>query len=153
MTSPPTFPTFGERLQWWIEHRGLNQKSVAEAVGMAQSTLNELTKGKSTEPRAGHFLRLARELGLRPEYLLWGEGPAEATSFNQLTGLEAQLVMLFRGLDDDARRDAMLIDLNHAYNSGARGGKASAADPFKGAIPPKPKKSIKPASKKERADH
>lgn len=117
MTNLPSFDTFGERLQWWAEYRGFRQKDLAERAGMGQATLNELMKGKTKEPRAAHFLGLARELGLRPEYLLHGEGPPEATNFAQLSGLEAQLVMLFRSLPDDAKRDAMLIDLNAEFNT------------------------------------
>lgn len=117
MTPPPDFANFGDRLQWWMAHRGYKQKELAELAGMGQPALNELLKGKTKEPRASHFLGLCHALALRPEYLLDGEGPPEVTNFAQLTGLEAQLVMLFRGLPDDAKRDAMLIDLNHEFNS------------------------------------
>lgn len=145
MTTIPTFQNFGERLSWWIKHRDLTQKELAERVGIGQPALNELIKGRSAEPRAGAFVRMCKELGLRSEYLIWGEGPAEATNFAQLTGLEAQLVMLFRGLPDDAKRDALLIDMNHAYNKDKTAlTKATAADPFNGKTPPAPPKLLKP---------
>ncbi|WP_246475128.1 helix-turn-helix domain-containing protein [Diaphorobacter ruginosibacter] len=146
MTSIPIFQTFGERLSWWIKHRDLTQKELAVLVGVGQPALNELIKGRSAEPRAGAFVKMCKVLGLRPEYLIWGEGPAEATNFAQLTGLEAQLVMLFRGLPDDAKRDALLIDVNHAYNR-TSSGKPTAADPFGGATPPSPPKAVKSTTK------
>lgn len=135
MTSIPHFDSFGSRLDWWIRYRGMTQKELAAAVGIGQPALNELIKGRSTEPRAGAFIKICRVLGLRPDYLLWGEGAPEATSFAQLTGLEAQLVMLFRGLASDAQRDALLIDVNDAYNNSKTNKKATAADPFNGAKP------------------
>ncbi|GAB2704118.1 helix-turn-helix domain-containing protein [Comamonas sediminis] len=137
MTSTPHFDSFGDRLDWWLKHRGKTQKELAVAVGIGQPALNELIKGRSAEPRAGAFIKICRELGLRPEYLLWGEGAPEATSFAQLSGLEAQLVMLFRGLASDAQRDAMLIDVNDAYNHSKSVKKPSAADPFNGTKPDK----------------
>lgn len=150
MTSIPAFQTFGERLAWWMKHRDLTQKELAELAGLSQPALNELIKGRSAEPRAGAFVKMCRVLGLRPEYLIWGDGPAEATSFAQLTGLEAQLVMLFRGLPDDAKRDALLIDVNHAYNK-SQGNKSSASDPFNGAAPPSPPKAGKPPAPAKKA--
>ena len=144
MTTTPHFETFGARLSWWLKHRNLSQKELAELVGVGQPTLSELIKGHSMEPRAGAFVKMCRVLGLRPEYLIFGEGPAEATNFAQLTGLEAQLVMLFRGLPDDAKRDALLIDVNHAYNkSKTTPTKATAANPVNGKTPPAPPKLIK----------
>ena len=113
----------------------MTQKELAAAVGIGQPALNELIKGRSTEPRAGAFIKICRVLGLRPDYLLWGEGAPEATSFAQLTGLEAQLVMLFRGLASDAQRDALLIDVNDAYNNSKTHKRATVADPFNGANP------------------
>lgn len=137
MTSTPHFDSFGDRLDWWLKLRGKTQKELALAVGIGQPALNELIKGRSAEPRAGAFIKICRELGLRPEYLLWGEGAPEATSFAQLSGLEAQLVMLFRGLASDAQRDALLIDMNDAYNNSISKAskKATIADPFNGAKP------------------
>lgn len=116
MDQTPEFTTVGQRLEWWIARRNRKQTELAKAAGMAQSALSEIVSGRSKRPAADNMLRLARELQLRPEYLVWGEGPPEATSFSQLTGLEAQLVMLFRGLPDDAKRDALLIDVNDFAN-------------------------------------
>lgn len=124
MDHPPDFETIGQRLEWWIAKRKRTQTEVAKAVGMSQSSLSEIVAGRSRRPIADNMLRLAKELQLRPEYLVWGEGPPEALHFSQLSGLEAQLVMLFRGLPDDAKRDALLIDVNDFHNR--HSGKAEA---------------------------
>ncbi|MFE1574337.1 helix-turn-helix domain-containing protein [Comamonas odontotermitis] len=156
MTPLPTFKTFGERLAWWIDERGFSQKELAKQAGMSQGALSEICSGLSKRPSAQNFMALATLLKLRPEYLLWGDGPAEATSFAQLTGLEAQLVMLFRGLANDAQRDALLIDVNDAYNNSKAVKKATAADPFNGAKPapsPVKEKAPKRTTKKASESH
>jgi transcriptional regulator with XRE-family HTH domain len=144
MTEIPHFDSFGARLDWWITHRGFKQADVAAKVGMAKSTLSEVCKGESKHPSAQNFLRIAKLLGLRPEYLMWGEGPPEATHMHELSGLEAQLVMLFRFLPDDAKRHALLIDANDFHNrhSGKQG--ASVANPWAHVAPPP---TIAPAPK------
>lgn len=136
MEQIPEFTTVGQRLEWWIVKRNRKQTELAKAAGMAQSALSEIVSGRSKRPAADNMLRLARELQLRPEYLVWGEGPPEATSFSQLTGLEAQLVMLFRGLPDDAKRDALLIDVNDFANRHKAKAGPSVADPYANAPPP-----------------
>lgn len=147
MKTIPTFDTFGDRLRWWVDARGFSQKELADRVGMAQPSLNELLKGRTKEPRASHFLGIARELGLRPDYLLYGEGPPEAANFAQLSGLEAQLVMLFRGLPDDAKRDAMLIDLNAEFNS-YQGGKSPTTSSMRNSAGSAPRPGARKSAKK-----
>lgn len=159
MEQIPEFATVGQRLEWWIARRNRTQTEVAKAAGMAQSAVSEIVSGRSKRPAADNLLRLAKELQLRPEYLVWGEGPAETLHFSQLSGLEAQLVMLFRGLPDDAKRDALLIDVNDFHNRHAGKTGATAANPWAHiapppsiATPPKPKKPSK-AKRAVDADH
>jgi transcriptional regulator with XRE-family HTH domain len=110
---PPHFETFGERLTWWRKARGYKRQGVlAELIGLKQASLSNLETGDSTLPSAATLLNLAAALNLRPEYLLTGEGPAEGAHFQDLTGPEAQLVMIFRQLPSDALREALLIDAN-----------------------------------------
>lgn len=136
MDQIPEFETVGQRLEWWIARRNRRQTELAKAVGMAQSALSEIVAGRSKRPAADNMLRLARELQLRPEYLTWGDGPPEATNFSQLSGLEAQLVMLFRGLPDDAERDALLIDVNDFANRHKLKAGTSVTDTYPDARPP-----------------
>lgn len=136
MENIPTFATVGQRLEWWIAKRNRKQTELAKAAGMSQAAVSEIVSGRSKRPAADNMLRLARELQLRPEYLVWGEGPPETTSFSQLSGLEAQLVMLFRCLPDDAKRDALLIDVNDFANRHKSKPGPSPADPFPNAARP-----------------
>lgn len=157
MELPPNFETIGQRLEWWISRRRRTQTELAKAVGMSQSALSEIVSGRSRRPAADNMLRIAKELQLRPEYLVWGEGPPEALNFSQLTGLEAQLVMLFRGLPDDAKRDALLIDVNDYFNRHAGNGSSTKADPWAHlprppVAPPPAPKAKKPAKSKKTED-
>jgi transcriptional regulator with XRE-family HTH domain len=158
MENIPTFATVGQRLEWWIAKRNRKQTELAKAAGMAQSAVSEIISGRSKRPAADNMLRLARELQLRPEYLVWGEGPPETTSFSQLSGLEAQLVMLFRCLPDDAKRDALLIDVNDFANRHKTKPGPSPADPFPNAArpaiesaQPKAKKASSPTPAKSKS--
>lgn len=150
MDQTPEFTTVGQRLEWWIARRNRKQTELAKAAGMAQSALSEIVSGRSKRPAADNMLRLARELQLRPEYLVWGEGPPEATSFSQLTGLEAQLVMLFRGLPDDAKRDALLIDVNDFANRHKAKAGPSVAEPLTKAPAPGARKASEPPAVPEK---
>lgn len=130
MNLPPTFATFGARLEWWIENRKMTQAALAKATGIPQSSISELIKGKLKAPSASNLFKLADALRVRPRYLLLGDGAAEANSFADLNGLEAQLVMLFRSLPDDAKRDALLIDANNFVNRMLPAGRPSGRKPF-----------------------
>jgi len=151
MEQIPVFTSFGDRLKWWIAKRGTSQKALAEVVGIRPPSMNELCSGESLEPKAGTFMRICHELRLRPEYLIWGEGPPEATDFKSLSGLEAQLVMIFRNLPDDAKRDALLIDVNDYYNRHVSKGTPTKADPFGHVAPPPAVTPPAPAAPKVKA--
>lgn len=108
---PPPFSTFADRLAWWRRTRGFKrQGALADVIKIKQSSLSDLETGESKTPSADTLLKLADALNLRPRYLLSGEGPAQGQSFQELTGPEAQLVMIFRQLPSDALRQALLID-------------------------------------------
>jgi transcriptional regulator with XRE-family HTH domain len=145
---PPKFDTLGDRLRWWRIHRGFKkQGDLAVKVGISQGSLSDM-EGNNIGPSAETTLRLAEVLGLRPTYLLLGEGSAEGKNFQELNGLEAQLVMIFRQLPNDSLRDALLIDANNMLNRSTEG--ASAANPFAGRMPPPPtpaKQASKPPLK------
>jgi transcriptional regulator with XRE-family HTH domain len=135
MNATPAFENFGERLTYWRMRRGFKkQGDLAEAIGIKQPSLSELEKGHSKEPSAAVLLKLCDVLQLRPRYLLSGEGAPEGQYFQELNGLEAQLVMLFRQLPEPMK-DALLIDANDMLNR-ARGPQPSAANPFAAAPPP-----------------
>jgi len=129
---PPVFASFGPRLQYWRKLRGYKkQGALAEKLGIKQGSLSELESGESKAPSAEVLLKLSDLLGLRPRYLLFGEGAPESQYFQELNGLEAQLVMIFRQLPNDTLRDALLIDANDMLNRSGVGA-PTRADPFAG---------------------
>lgn len=110
---PAPLSTFGGRLAHWRKLRGFSsQGEFAEQLGIRQGSLSELESGKSKSPSAEVLVRACEVLQIRPRYLWLGEEPAELLSFSDLSGPEAQLVMMFRGLASDAARQALLIDLD-----------------------------------------
>lgn len=83
---------------------------MAARLGIKQGSLSELESGESKAPSADVLMKACNLLRLRPEYLLYGEGPPEGRDMHDLTGPEAQLVMLYRQLPNDAMRAALIID-------------------------------------------
>lgn len=113
-SNPTTASTsgFGARLKRWREERGFShQGKFAEALGVKQASLSELETGQSKSPSAVVLMKACELLNLRPLYLLHGEGPPEAQNFSELSGPEAQLVMLYRALPNETMRHALLIDV------------------------------------------
>lgn len=111
----PDLDTFGKRLRWWREKRGYGrgkQGKFAAELQIKQGSLSELETRPNASPSAEVLLRACAVLGLRPQYLLFGEGAAEGLHFMELSGPEAQLVMLYRALPEPARAAAM-IDANN----------------------------------------
>jgi transcriptional regulator with XRE-family HTH domain len=152
--SHPKFETFGERLAYWRVLRGYKrQGALAETIKIAQPSLSELESGKSKQPAADVLLKLCDALHLRPKYLLNGDGPPESQYFQELSGLEAQLVMIYRQLPTEALQDSLLIFANDMLNKSGSG-KSSVADPYAHVAkaggersrekpePPKPKKIV-----------
>jgi transcriptional regulator with XRE-family HTH domain len=113
MPDVPPLDSFGARLRWWRERR-LGNKSqglLAEKLKIGQGSLSELERGISKEPSATVLMKACDVLGLEPRYLLWGEGSPEGMNFQALSGVEAQLVMIFRALPEP-RRAGFMIDAN-----------------------------------------
>lgn len=65
--------TIGDRIRIARENRGLDQKSLAEKVDVASRTLQRWEKSLQV-PDSNYLLRLAKHMGVRPEWLLIGEG-------------------------------------------------------------------------------
>lgn len=139
MSDVPSFDSFGARLRWWRERRlGVkSQGDLAKQLGIGQGSLSELEKGHSKEPSASVLMKMCDVLGLQPRYLLWGHGSPEGMNFQALSGVEAQLVMIYRALPEP-RRAAFMLDAN-AMLERARAGT------------PAPTPSIAPSSEAERA--
>jgi len=65
--------TIGDRIRLARENRGLDQKSLSEKVDVAVRTLQRWEKGLQV-PDSNYLVLLAKHTGVRPEWLLIGEG-------------------------------------------------------------------------------
>ncbi len=74
--------SIGERLRAARENKELEQSTLSDRVGVAVRTLQRWEKGLQV-PDSNYLLRLAKSIGVRPEWLLTGEGemypPPQAT--------------------------------------------------------------------------
>ena len=71
--------TLGSRLQHTLNLNGLTQEYVANAVGVSQTAISDIVKGKTKRPR--NILDIAKVLGVSPDWLMTGTG--EQPSFSQ----------------------------------------------------------------------
>ena len=62
--------TTGEKLKRFRRSRGMTQEELAEASGVAQSTIAQIEGGRRKEPRPGTLKRLAKPLGVEIAELL-----------------------------------------------------------------------------------
>jgi transcriptional regulator with XRE-family HTH domain len=92
----------GDRLRWIMEYRGIKQTELAVRIGLTQSAISNLVTDKARKPSAPTLLKLADVLGLRPEWLLHGDGnpfpnsrPGEPTP---------ELAQLVRALSESDRQ-------------------------------------------------
>ena len=138
----PVRAEVGSRLKAARELAGLSQQAVADRFGKNKATVSAWETGRG-DPGIYQFRDLAKLYKTNVSQLLEGVGPIEEIDkFSKLNGLEGQLVTLYRNLPTDAMRDALLVDMNHAYNR-TTAPKASVADPFNGKTPPAPPKVVK----------
>lgn len=63
---------FSERLEQAMNEAGLTQGKLAKMVSMAQSSINKLLNGAKG---SRNVVEIANVLGVRPEWLAYGEGP------------------------------------------------------------------------------
>lgn len=108
--------SIGKRIEDLREKREFTGKALADAVGMGQGYLSEIINGKKDAEKlaVGTFMRLCEALQTTPEFLYYEEGD-EMNSAR--TGLEAQILMLFRAVPED-RRELILDLLKTAAHSG-----------------------------------
>jgi len=85
---PERSAAFAERLRSAL--LGKNQSHIAKAVGIAGSTLHRYLGGSM--PAADTAFKLARELGVRPEWLIEGQGQVVADA--EVVGLQGPVTLL-----------------------------------------------------------
>ena len=65
--------TLGDRVRTARENKELDQQTLASKVDVATRTLQRWEKGEQV-PDSNYLMRLAKQTGVRPEWLLTGEG-------------------------------------------------------------------------------
>lgn len=91
----------GKRIRALRIARGLKQKDLAKAIGIAAPSLSELETGQSKEPSGPVLTALCRVLQTNAEWLLTGKGdPGAALPIN---GDQAELQAIYSALPETAR--------------------------------------------------
>lgn len=94
-----------KRIKEKRESLGLSMEALAQASGVSSwQTVQQWEKEGGTAPKRTRLESVAKVLGVSPEWLLTGREPGEKSNvlqFAELSGMEAQLVMLYRSLSDD----------------------------------------------------
>jgi repressor LexA len=70
---PEMSTSIGERIRSARENKELEQQTLSVRIGVAVRTLQRWEKGLQV-PDSNYLLRLAKSIGVRPEWLLTGEG-------------------------------------------------------------------------------
>lgn len=98
------FANVGQRLRYFRQAAGLNQREFAALIGVKPPSLSEIESGQSRAPAALTLLRAADALGLDPMYLLTGAG-SQIRSAAQLRADELRLLLLYRELPADKQHE------------------------------------------------
>lgn len=99
----PSANTPGFRLRQLRVNLRLTQVDLARKIGVSQSVISDMEQNRYGNPSASLIAALANALTTSPQYILTGEGPAQAAT--RLTEPEHDLLATFRLLEprDQAR--------------------------------------------------
>lgn len=90
--------TPGQRIIDLIQKRGLNQHSVAKALGIPYTTLNGW-RDENRNPSCNYIIPVCEYLGVTPQYLLTGEEDTKVDL--SLSPTEKKLVGYYRQLPEN----------------------------------------------------
>jgi len=99
---PGVSQSFGERLRALRTRRRLTPSGLAHAVGVTEGAIRQMESGQTKSASFAVGLRLARILGVTPEYLATGEdgaaakAPADAPTLHLVEQLTLQVHALDR---------------------------------------------------------
>jgi len=102
---PGVSQSFGERLRALRTRRRLTPSGLAHAVGVTEGAIRQMESGQTKSASFAVGLRLARTLGVSPEYLATGEDGADAKLPADHTTLHLveQLTLQMHALDRRVR--------------------------------------------------
>jgi transcriptional regulator with XRE-family HTH domain len=92
--------SFGDRLRRLRVARGFRVTDVAYAAGLTEGSIRQLESGQTKSVSLPVGLRIAKSLGVSPEYLATGTGPSD--------GDDIPTAPILSRLDDHERRIAVL---------------------------------------------
>ena len=99
---------FAQNLNRYLNRSGVDQKIVAEAVGVAASTFNEWTKGKKY-PRIDKIELLAQYFGILKSDLIEEHNDSNSPTEPKLSEGEQMLIDLFRKVPEDKQQMVLQI--------------------------------------------
>jgi transcriptional regulator with XRE-family HTH domain len=91
----------GKRIRALRMARGMKQKDLARAIGVAAPSLSELETGKSKEPSGPVLAALCRALQTNQDWLLTGKGSPAA--YAPLDGDQTEVAAIWERLPDEGR--------------------------------------------------
>lgn len=108
--------TFARNLSYYIDKHGIEQKELAEIVGVAPSTFNAWVKAKKY-PRIDKIERLANYFGILKSDLIEEQDNVEVPRAMSLTKSEEYIVNLFRRVPEDKQKMVLQM-IQVALNTG-----------------------------------
>ena len=88
----------GKRIRRARKEKQLNQRSLARKIDVASRTLQRWEKGEQV-PDSIYLLRLAQSIGVRPEWLLTGDGDMLPQSMRRAKVIPLRTERLISGID------------------------------------------------------
>lgn len=94
---------FAKNLLYYINRHNVEQKEIAEAIGVAPSTFNEWVKGKKY-PRIDKVEKLANYFGILKSDLIESHDEADSLKTISITEGESKLLELFRKVPENQQQ-------------------------------------------------
>ncbi len=94
---------FAKNLNYYINKHNVEQKEIAEGIGVAPSTFNEWVKGKKY-PRIDKIEKLANYFGILKSDLIESHDEADSLKTISITEDESKLLELFRKVPENQQQ-------------------------------------------------
>jgi transcriptional regulator with XRE-family HTH domain len=112
-----------KRIKTLRQEKGLTLEQVADVVGVGKSTVRKWETGMIVNMRRDKIADLAKALGTTPAYLMgWKEDEKETPNQPELTGIETEMIKLFRQFPG-VEQELLVIMMQNLYSvpAGTRG--------------------------------
>lgn len=98
-----------DRLKEMMNTMSLKQADIVARTGITKSALSNYLHG-TREPRQDQISRIADPYGINPAWLMGYDVPMFSTNpLEQLTAEENEIIKIFRKLDDESKRQLVLM--------------------------------------------